>query len=293
MNKNIEKVMTLGGSVETALSGNYELKINSILKEGWKCSTTHFFSFLPAVIVLLAVWGVGFYIALTLQLDDLVAVFGMVNDQNPMSQAFFDTAYETGFLQACLVAFLTCQVIAAPVYAAVSMMALSHTAGLSTKTAHIMRGFSYTLPTVIAVLFILMLREIANRLLPFLSLYFSVAFSNAILLICEKRVPPMRSLLLSFKAANKKLLPLIGIHLILGTIILISLFYYGIFLLITLPFFFHVKGVIYRNMFGVAIKMVVNDDNDHPDNAHHDSNKNSEGRQNDSRTDTDSDIFNA
>ncbi len=288
MNKNSEKIVTLGGSVEMALSGKYELKINSVLQEGWKYTTRHFFSFLPAIMVLLTVWMGSFYIAFTLQLSDPIAVFELLNTQDPMSEAFFETVQNSGFIEAFFIAFFSSQVISSPIYAGISVMAMSHTAGLTTKPAHLFKGFSFTLPVITTIVIVLLLREVANRLLPFLGIYFSVAFSNAILLICERRLSPMQSLLLSFKAVNKKLLPIMAIHLILGAIIVMSLFYYGVFLIISLPFFFHVKGIIYRNMFGILLK-VTTSNNDHG----HDLNNEDKSGQDGSHTNKGSDIFDA
>ncbi len=290
-NSNNKKMVTLGGSVETALSGKYEMNINSVLQEGWKCTTRHFFSFLPSIITLIAVWTVSFYIALTLQLGDPLAVLEEVRAQEPMSEAFFEAVINTGFAQASFIAFFSCQVISAPIYAGVAMMAMSHTARVATRPIYIMKGFSFSLSVTIAV-FIILLFQGANWLLPFMGTYFTVAFSNAILLICEKRILPIRSLVLSFKAVNKKLLPILALHLILGTLILISVFYYGIFLIITLPLFFHVKGIIYRNMFGVLLEVTLSDD--YSDDDHHDSDKKTETNRDDSQTNKGSkDIFNA
>ena len=48
---------------------------------------------------------------------------------------------------------------------------------------------------------------------------------------------------------------------------------YGIGLIFVLPFFFHVKGIIYREMFGIKLKVIVSDrPNSDDDNSTGDSN---------------------
>lgn len=96
-------------------------------------------------------------------------------------------------------------------------------------------------------------------LLPFLSMYLSLAFSNSILLICEKQIPPMQSLLLSLRAVNKKIFVLAGIYSLVMLMFVAGAMFYGLGLIFVLPFFFHVKGIIYRNMFGIKLKVVATD----------------------------------
>lgn len=170
--------------------------------------------------------------------------------------------------QAMFIANFSYEVISAPIYAGISLMAMSHAAGLKTQTRHITKGLQFTIPVILATLFSLLLQGVAGMILPFLSMYLSVAFSNSLLLICEKKVPPMQSLLLSLRAVNKKIFPLIAIYSILMVLFMMAVLLYGIGLVLFLPFFFHVKGIIYRNMFGIRLKIIATDQAqpDQPDN---------------------------
>lgn len=51
---------------------------------------------------------------------------------------------------------------------------------------------------------------------------------------------------------------------------------YGIGLIFVLPFFFHVKGILYREMFGIKLKVIASDrpnnDDDHNDSSNDDNN---------------------
>lgn len=250
MNKDIEKDFNLGGSIERAISGNYELKAGDVFREAWAQTVKNFLSFSPAIIILMFVQLGVFYIALKLQLGDPSVIFdGLTNPE----------AFNQSIVQAIYIANFSYEVISAPIYAGICLMAMSHSAGLTTKPRHIGKGLQYTIPVILATLFSLMLQGIAGMLLPFLSMYLSLAFSNSILLICEKKVPPMQSLLLSLRAVNKKIFVLSGIYIMVMLMFIAGAMFYGIGLIFVLPFFFHVKGIIYRNMFGIKLKIVASE----------------------------------
>lgn len=254
MNNDIEKDFNLGGSVDRALSGDYELKAGEVFREAWQHTLKNFLSFSPSIVILIALQLAIVYAALKLQLGNPgIIIDAFINPE----------AFDPSIFNAIMVANFSYEVISAPIYAGISLMAMSHAAGLATKPRHIGKGLQHTVPVILATLFSLLLQGIAGMIFPLLSLYLSLAFSNAILLICEKKIPPMQSLLLSLRAVNKKIFVLSGIYLFISMMFVISAMSYGIGLIIVLPFFFHVKGIIYRNMFGIKLKIVATD---HPQN---------------------------
>ncbi|NMV12372.1 hypothetical protein HKB26_03880, partial [Vibrio parahaemolyticus] len=89
------------------------------------------------------------------------------------------------------------------------------------------------------------------------------------LLICEKRVPPMQALLLSLRAINKKIFVVAGLYLGVMLMFIIAAMFYGIGFIFVLPFFFHLKGILYREMFGIKLQIVTTqkNDNDHDGNS--------------------------
>ncbi|EOU2464177.1 hypothetical protein ACNTOD_003137 [Vibrio navarrensis] len=257
MNNEFEKDFNLGGSIDRALSGQYELKAGAIFQEAWRLTIRHLFSFSPAIIALLLVQLAIFYIALQLQLGDPAVLLDAIVDPNLLNEQILSAIYIANF---------SFEVVSAPIFAGVSLMAMSHAAGLKTKNRHISKGLQFTIPVILATLFSLMLQGVAGMLLPFVSLYLSMAFSLSILLICEKNVPPMRSLLLSFRAINRKILVISGLYLLVMLLFVVAILFYGIGLIFVLPFFFHLKGILYREMFGIRLKVVtVQDSGDHND----------------------------
>ncbi|MFY2161646.1 hypothetical protein ACOSZG_15180 [Vibrio alginolyticus] len=260
MNDDFEKDFNLGGSVERALSGNYELKAGAVFNEAWRATIQHFLSFSPAIIVLLFVQLGIFYIALKLQLGDLSVILDAFDNPESFTNDIVSSIYVANF---------SYEVISAPIYAGISLMAMSHVAGLKTKLRHVGKGLQFTIPVILATLMSLMLQGVVGMIFPLLSLYLSLAFSHSILLICEKRVPPMQALLLSLRAINKKIFVVAGLYLGVMLMFIIAAMFYGIGLIFVLPFFFHLKGILYREMFGIKLKIVTTqkNDNDHDGNS--------------------------
>ena len=258
MSNEIEKDFNLGGSIETALSGKYELSVTKVFKEAWDHTIKHFFSFTPAIILLAILQVVIFFIALNMQVTDATTVFENFAKNGTLPD---------GFVRALYVANFSYEVVTAPFFAGVCLMAMSHSAGLKTQTRQMTSGLQFTISVIIATLVSLLLQGVANLLLPPIALYLSLAFSNAVLLICEKRVRPLNALMLSLRAVNRKLLPLAIIYLVIMGLFVAALMFYGIGLLLVLPFFFHVKGIIYRNMFGIRLKIVATNRNNDDDNG--------------------------
>lgn len=263
MSNNLEKDFNLGGTLERALSGDYQLKMSDVLKEAWQCTLRHFLSFSPAIVILIIIQLAIFVIAFRMMVGDPSVIFSLF---------IHDAEIPAGVIQGILIANFSYEVVSAPIYAGVSLMAMSHVAGLKTKTSHITKGLQFTIPVIIATLFSLLLQGIAGMIFPLLSMYFSLAFSNAILLICEKRILPMQALWVSLRAVNKKLLPLAGIYALMMLMFVAGVMFYGIGLIFVIPFFFHVKGIIYRTMFGIRLQIVTNEKPHDDHNNHHDQN---------------------
>ncbi|MDN3701707.1 hypothetical protein ACFFUO_19110 [Vibrio artabrorum] len=266
MNNDIEKDFNLGGSINRALSGDYELKATAVFQEAWKHTINHFLSFSPAIVALMFLQVAIFYIALKLQLGDPAIILDAVIDPDSFTPQVVDSIFIANF---------SYEVVSAPIYAGISLMAMSHAAGLRTKVRHMAKGLQFTVPVILVTLFSLTLQGIAGMILPFLSIYFSLAFSQSILLICDKKVPPMQSLLLSLRAVNKKIFVIASIYLIVMLMFIVAAMMYGIGLIFVLPFFFHVKGILYREMFGIKMKLIASDRPKNDDN-NDDNNKNTQ-----------------
>lgn len=241
----------LGGSVETALTGNYPLSPVSVLQEAWKITLSNFFRFLPAVIILLLSQLAIFFAVLQFQIDDLTMIIDALQGQGELTDTI------TG---AIWIANFSADVLSGPLYAGVSLMAMSHAAGLTCRPTQIWKGFQFAAVASITVMLTSSIQSGVNFIIPILSLYLTMAFSMSMLLVCEKKLSPIQAVFVSFKATNKKLVPLAGIYLTLFILFVISFMFFGIGLVVVMPFFFNVKGILYRNMFGIKLKISAKSD---------------------------------
>ena len=58
---------------------------------------------------------------------------------------------------------------------------------------------------------------------------------------------------------NKKIFTVAAIYLMVMLMFIAAAMLYGIGLIFVLPFFFHVKGILYREMFGIKLKLIASD----------------------------------
>lgn len=254
MNKQrLNNALHVGGTLENALTGNYTLSASSVVQEAVKLTQKHFWQFLPATFVLTAAHIVIFLLALII----------MQGSPNEVIQAFIGKHPMTDELMASgRIAAFAATVLTAPLYAGASLMGLSHAIGFRTKPRHIIKGLAYAVAVTLAMCFISALQSVSSQLIPLFGVFLGITFSMTILLICEKRLRPVEAMIVSFRAIIKKLVPLTMVYIVIAALFVFSFATAGLALVWALPFMFNVKGVLYREMFGVGIEVTVSQEGD-------------------------------
>lgn len=257
MKEPINRSFHIGGSIEKAMKGEVELQPVTVLVEAWKITGKNIFSFLPAVICLFLAQVALLLLGLEVQLGSPTVFF----DAFITGQGFTPEILKAGFM-----ANFWSDVLIAPLYVGVSLMALNHAVGLPSKPSQIVKGFSFTLVSLITMLLLSSIQGLGSSLFPLVGLFLTMALSMAILLVCEKKVSPIKAIQYSFMATIRKVLPMTAIYIVIMLMFFISIATAGIGLIWTLPFFFNVKGIIYRNMFGVTLQVtsVAKSDDEQP-----------------------------
>jgi hypothetical protein len=247
MSDKIEKDFNLGGSVDKALKGESELSVNAVLREAYSLTVKHFISFTPAIVTFIAVSFFAIVIALNVLGFDLASIASVASQPENLS-------YE--LIQAFFIAIFSAEVICSPLFASISLIGMSQAAGLKTPFSYLLKGFQFTIPVIAVTLLNLIIQALSSSLFGPLSLYFSLAFTHAVLLVCEKRLPIHRALQVSLMATNRKLFPLFVLFTLSSVLIVFAFISSGIALIFILPFYMHLKGVIYRNLFGIKLTLV-------------------------------------
>ncbi|WP_419680115.1 hypothetical protein [Photobacterium kishitanii] len=248
MKETTKKSFHVGGSIEKAMVGDVELQPIAVLQEAFKITAKNFTKFLPAVICLFIAQIALLLLSLKIQLGNPSVFF----DAFLTGQGFTADILKAGFM-----ANFWSDVLIAPLYVGVSLMALNHSVGLPTKPSQIVKGFSFTLVSIITMLLISSIQGIGNSIFPLVGLFLTMALSMAILLVCEKRVTPIKAIQYSFMATIRKVMPMTAIYLVVMILFFVSIVTAGIGLIWTLPFFFNVKAIIYRNMFGITLQVTA------------------------------------
>ncbi|PSW06230.1 hypothetical protein [Photobacterium lipolyticum] len=263
----MNKSFHVGGSIEKALKGDVDLQAVAVLQEAWKVTARHFLSFIPAIIGLFLAQAALLLVGLQVQLGNAAVFFDVIVSGQEMTAELVQAGYMANFWS---------DVLSAPLFVGVSLMALNHAVGLPTKPSHLVKGFPFLLVSIITMLLTSSIQGIGNAIFPLIGLLLSMGFSMAIILVCEKRVTPLKGIQISLIATLKKIMPMTAIYLVVLIMFFISFATAGLGLIWTIPFFFNVKGIIYRNLFGITLQVTTvkkGDDNNSGNDAQHKTDK--------------------
>ncbi|UJF18120.1 hypothetical protein L0B53_13970 [Vibrio sp. SS-MA-C1-2] len=254
-NKN-QKSFIVGGSLEKALSGDYQLPVSTVIKETIQVMWKNLFSFLPSVIFLICIQVIIFWLSLKIQVGEPRLLFqALISGNN----------FTTDMLDNLIIANVSAEILSAPIYAGVSLMAMSHAIGLKTKPRHILKGMNFLIPVTISMMLLTLIEGAGNAIFPIIGLYLTMSLSFVILLVCERRMRPFQAVVTSVRVVTRKIIPLTGIFLVALIFFLSAIPTMGISLILAFPFFFTLKGVLYRRIFGVNVQIVgeVNANDEH------------------------------
>jgi len=241
-------IIQVGGSVERAVKGDYHLDVKSILTEAWQLTLK---SRLTINVGLLFSMALAFIIALVIS-RYLGGIEAVLADQ-----------------QASMWLNITLTIAVWPFIAAVEMMGILHAVGMKTHPKMIFSFLKRASWVVLCALLSSTLIQLGLELFILPGIFFAVTLSLSIPLVIEKKMSPMKAISLSVQALRFKLLPLFSIYFILFMILLtlltplaalieselapigVVLFIFGCTYLA--PLFYNVKGILYREIFGVSV----------------------------------------
>ena len=215
-----------------------------VIREAIKVTAENFLSFSPAILITLFIQLAVFSITLKLQIPDLATSLSIL--KNPF-------APNSSLAQAFIMANLSCEVIIAPIYAGVCLMALRQSSGLRTSPYFFFEGLKFTVTTIFVTLVNLAIKFTLGQLSLLLLAYYSVTSSHSVLLACEKKMSVAAAMMASFKAINLRLFPIVSLYALCLVLFILAIAFFGLGLFLVLPFFLHVKGILYRDMFGTSI----------------------------------------
>lgn len=248
-----DPIVKIGGTVDDAVNGNYKIDAKAVLAEAWQLTKQSRQSILLGLLFAFTLGVIASYIVG----EQFGGVENAIKDPN------------AAFMMNVIVTLITW-----PFLAGVEMMGVFHAVGIKTDAkvtfAFLRRGSWVALCALLTSMFV----SIGFSLFIIPGIFLAVIFSLTIPLVVEKHYTPFKAMLVSFKALRFQWFQLFLCYLFLMlalVVILVPLaafgesnigllglviFFFGLSFLA--PMYFHVKGILYREIFGLEVRGKVN-----------------------------------
>jgi hypothetical protein len=244
--KNI--VVSIGGSVERAVKGEYSIDVKAVLSEAWQHTVKSRMSINVALL--------------------LVLIFGMM--VSFIASSFFG-GIELVIKDPQLLQLINVIVTIAvwPFIAGIEMMGVYHAINRPTKSKMALSFLHRGSWVALCALLTSILISIGFQLLIVPGVLLAVLLSLTVPLVVEKKLTPVQAIVLSIKALRFKIVPLLSIYIVLFLALIgltlpialliesslaplgIVVFLFGFSYLA--PWYYNIKGVLYREIFGVFV----------------------------------------
>lgn len=241
-------IVQVGGNIESSLKGDYQIDVKAILSEAWQQTLKS---------------------RLAINLGLLFSLFlGML-------VSFMVSSYLGGVEavmadpQASMLLNLIVTVVVWPFIGGVEMMGIQHAVGMKTNVKMTFSFLSRASWVVLCALFTSVLISIGFQLFVLPGIFLAVTLSLTIPLVIEKKITPMKAIILSVQTLRFKFLSILYLYFILCLSLVIlfmplafllesSLAPIGVIILLIgvsflAPLFYNVKGILYREIFGISV----------------------------------------
>ncbi|MBL4940614.1 MAG: hypothetical protein JKY81_03000 [Colwellia sp.] len=241
-------VVQVGGNIESALKGDYQIDVKAILSESWQQTLKS----------RLAI-NLGLLFALVL---GVLVSFLVSHYLGGIEVVLADP-------EASMLLNVIVTIAVWPFVGGVEMMGVLHAVGMKTDVKMTFAFLQRASWVVLCALFTSVLISLGFQLLVLPGVFLAVTLSLTIPLVIEKKMTPMKAIILSIKALRFKFLSLFFLYFILflSLVILfipialllesnfaplgVMIFLFGMTFLT--PMFYNVKGILYREIFGVNL----------------------------------------
>ena len=248
-------IVQVGGNIESALKGDYQIDVKAILTEAWQQT-------------LKSRLAINLGLLFSLLLGMLVS-FVVSHYLGGIEAVLADP--EAGMLLNVVVTIAIW-----PFIGGVEMMGVLHAVGMKTDAKMTFAFLKRASWVVLCALFTSVLISLGFQLFILPGIFLAVTLSLTIPLVIEKKMTPMKAIILSIQTLRFKFLSLFYIYSLL--FISLVLLFFPLALLIEssfaplgimisligisflAPLFYNVKGILYREIFGISL--ATNKDSD-------------------------------
>lgn len=232
----MKQAKRIGGSLEQALESKHSFNPMQVLKEGFQLTKTSIPSLLGAAFLALVIFTVILMLALQFVGE------GVFDVENPRT---------------VMIILLIQIMVMPPLFAAIHVMGMRHAIGEKTQVSDLFAFIKQPFPFILIALLTQVITQLTAGVLPgIIGLlvvgFISITLSMAIPLAAEYQLSPIQAIRSSFIAVIKRFGAFLNVYLVLLVLFLLSLVTLGLALIVVVPFFYNVKGIMYREVFGIA-----------------------------------------
>jgi uncharacterized membrane protein len=217
--------------IQRMLDKEYELDIKQVLVQARELSSKNNWILVLGILVLIAV-------AMTLGFI-FISVFDISDPESVQNLSHTENA----------IASLVINVVLAPLFAGLSMLAITSARGLQAKAVNVFAYVSYILPLGVATLLVSIAMDIGMLLLVLPAFYVFMATTFCLPLIVDKGLSPISAIWLSIRMVNAYLFPVTIIFLIFIALMVGVILTFGFAYIWVGPYFFNVRAVLYTTLF--------------------------------------------
>ena len=241
-------IVQVGGNIESALKGDYQIDVKKIFTEAWQQTLKSRISM-----------NVGLLFSVLLGM--LVSFIGS-NYLGGVEAVLADP-------EASMLLNMVVTIAVWPFLGGVEMMGVSHAVGMKTDVKMIFSFLQRASWVVLCALFTSVLINIGFQLFVLPGVFLAITLSLTIPLVIEKKMTPMKAIILSVQTLRFKFLSLLYIYVVLflslvllfmplALLIESSFAPLGIIVLLIgisflAPLYYNIKGILYREIFGISI----------------------------------------
>tara|TARA_R110000737_G_scaffold221796_1_gene237158 strand:+ start:3594 stop:4382 length:789 start_codon:yes stop_codon:yes gene_type:complete len=242
-------VVKVGGSVEEAVKGEYTLDVAAILKEAWQITLK---SRMAINIGLITCLIIGMLVSIIVS-SQLGGIEVAIQDQ-----------------QSATLLNIMVTLIVYPFIVGVEMMGVFHAVGLKTKPQLIFAFLKRGSWVAVSALLTSTLVTIGLTLFYIPGIFLAVALSLVLPLVVEKKMSPLKAISVSIQATRFQWFKIFTLYLLLALAVLVSalpvvaagaselgfiaIAFFLFCLAYLAPLFYNVKGILYREIFGLQMQ---------------------------------------
>lgn len=266
MNVENKSALQVGGTLDKAIIGDYKLDVKTILTEAWALTVA---SRKTINIGLLFTFSLGLIVTFIVS-----AYMGGI-----------ELVYQDQQLAAMLNIIVT--LVVYPFLVGVEMMGVLHAVGVKTQVKLVFAFLKRGSWVAICALFSSTLVTIGLSLFIIPGIFLGVALTLVLPLVVEKRMSPLKAIILSIQATRHQWFQIFALYLVIVLSMVIAflplalsanssfgivgvvIFFFALSYIA--PLFYNVKGILYREIFGMQLSVATNSNGNGSNNADSDS----------------------